>query len=103
VAASTSTSSSTRELHNQLEKNRRAQLKLYFEEVASECQIDPKTKASNLTVIRTAYKVIMGLRRDERENERELAKLAQEKIKLTQRLEELKRQYPGVIREQSDE
>ncbi len=87
---------STRELHNQLEKNRRAQLKLCFEELAGECQIDPKTKASNLTVIRTAYKVVMGLRRDERENEKEIANLAEEKIKLTQRLEELRRQLPGV-------
>ena len=85
---------STRELHNQLEKNRRAQLKLCFEELASECQIDPKTKASNLTVIRSAYKVIMGLRRDERENEKEIANLAEEKIKLTQRLEELRRKLP---------
>lgn len=86
---------STRELHNQLEKNRRAQLKLCFEELASECQIDPKTKASNLTVIRSAYKVVMGLRRDERENEKEIANLAEEKIKLTQRLEELRRHLPG--------
>lgn len=85
------TNSTNREIHNQLEKNRRAQLKLCFEELANECQIDPKTKASNQTVIVTAKKVVMNLRQDEKVNERELANLVQEKIKLTQKLEELRR------------
>merc|ERR1712050_29101 len=52
------TSSTTREVHNRLEKNRRAHLKMCFDELAAECDLDPK-KASNLTVIRSAYKYIM--------------------------------------------
>jgi len=88
------TSSSTREVHNRLEKNRRAHLKTCFDELANECDLDPK-KASNLTVIRSAYKCIMSLRRKERENERNLATLVQEKIRRQNRLEELKREFPG--------
>jgi len=88
------TSSSTREVHNRLEKNRRAHLKLCFDELAAECDLDPK-KASNLTVIRSAYKYIMSLRRKERENEKNLANLVQEKIRRQNLLEELKREFPG--------
>ena len=84
----------TREVHNRLEKNRRAHLKSCFNELASECDLDP-AKASNLLVIRTAYKCIMGLRREEREQERNLAALVQEKIQRQNRLNELKRQLPG--------
>lgn len=88
------TSSTTREVHNRLEKNRRAHLKMCFDELAVECDLDPK-KASNLTVIRSAYKYIMSLRRKERENEKNLATLVQEKIKRQNLLEELKREFPG--------
>jgi len=88
------TSSTTREVHNRLEKNRRAHLKMCFDELAAECDLDPK-KASNLTVIRSAYKYIMSLRRKERENEKNLATLVQEKIKRQNLLEELKREFPG--------
>eukprot|EP00091_Calanus_sinicus_P023628 TRINITY_DN8088_c0_g1_i2.p1 TRINITY_DN8088_c0_g1~~TRINITY_DN8088_c0_g1_i2.p1 ORF type:complete len:637 (-),score=135.48 TRINITY_DN8088_c0_g1_i2:199-2109(-) len=88
------TSSTTREVHNRLEKNRRAHLKMCFDELAAECDLDPK-KASNLTVIRSAYKYIMSLRRKERENEKNLATLVQEKIKRQNQLEELKREFPG--------
>jgi len=88
-------SSSNREMHNRLEKNRRAHLKQCFDELAKECELDPK-KASNLTVIRSAYKYIMGLRRKERENEKELANLVQEKIRRKERLEDLRREVPGA-------
>lgn len=88
------TSSTTREVHNRLEKNRRAHLKMCFDELASECDLDPK-KASNLAVIRSAYKYIMSLRRKERENEKNLAALVQDKIRRQNKLEELKREFPG--------
>jgi len=87
-------SNSNREMHNRLEKNRRAHLKQCFDELARECELDPK-KASNLTVIKSAYKYIMGLRRKERENEKQLASLVQDKIKKKQQLEELRRELPG--------
>jgi len=96
------TSSTTREVHNRLEKNRRAHLKLCFDELAAECDLDPK-KASNLTVIRSAYKYIMSLRRKERENEKNMATLVQEKIKRQNKLEELKREFPGYNPESDGE
>jgi len=85
---------SMREVHNRLEKNRRAHLKSCFNELASECDLDPN-KASNLLVIRSAYKTIMALRREGREQERNLANLVQEKIKRQNRLNELKREVAG--------
>merc|ERR1712227_84393 len=66
---------SMREVHNRLEKNRRAHLKSCFNELA--------------------YKCIMGLRREGREQERNLANLVQEKIKRQNRLNELKREVSG--------
>jgi len=96
------TSSTTREVHNRLEKNRRAHLKMCFDELAAECDLDPK-KASNLTVIRSAYKSIMSLRRKERENEKNLAALVQEKIRRQNKLEELKREFPGYNPESDGE
>ena len=91
---------SCREVHNRLEKNRRALLKKNFDELAVECELDPK-KASNLTVIRSAYKYVMGLKRQERENEKELSNLVKEKIRMKQLLETLKREMPGVLPEGS--
>merc|ERR1712212_546679 len=88
------TSSSTREVHNRLEKNRRAHLKMCFDELAIECNLDPK-KTSNLTVIRSAYKYTMTLKRKERENERSMASLVKQKIALQQRLEDMKRECPN--------
>jgi len=88
------TPQNTREVHNRLEKNRRAHLKACFDELASCCDLDPR-KASNLLVIRSAYKCIMGLRREEREQEKNLAALVQEKIKRQSQLDELKREFPG--------
>ena len=85
---------SMREVHNRLEKNRRAHLKSCFNELASQCDLDPN-KASNLLVIRSAYKCIMGLRREGREQERNLANLVQEKIKRQNRLNELRREVSG--------
>jgi len=96
------TSSSTREVHNRLEKNRRAHLKMCFDELAIECNLDPK-KTSNLTVIQSAYKFTMSLKRKDRENERNLASLVQQKIKLQQRLEEIKRELPGMESESDGE
>jgi len=96
------TSSSTREIHNRLEKNRRAHLKMCFDELAMECNLDPK-KTSNLTVIQSAYKYTMSLKRKDRENERNLASLVQEKIKLQQKLEEIKRELPGLKTESDGE
>jgi len=77
-------------------------LKMCFDELAIECNLDPK-KTSNLTVIQSAYKFTMSLKRKDRENERNLASLVQQKIKLQQRLEEIKRELPGLKSESDGE
>ena len=79
----------TREMHNMMEKNRRAQLRQCFNDVARLCGLDPG-KTSNLAVIRSAYKFIIRLRRREREQETELTELARQKASLKQRLDKLR-------------
>jgi MAX-binding protein len=81
-------------MHNRLEKNRRAHLKQCFDELASECEVDAR-KASNLTVIKSALKYIMVLRRKEREYEKELADLVQQKIRKQQLLAQLQGSSPA--------
>jgi hypothetical protein len=92
--STSSSSSSNREMHNRLEKNRRAHLKQCFDELASECEVDAR-KASNLTVIKSALKYIMVLRRKEREYEKELADLVQQKIRKQQLLAQLQGSSPA--------
>lgn len=99
AASTTATASkSSRVLHNQLEKNRRAHLRLCFDDLATECELDPR-KVSNLMVIRSAYKCVMRLKRAERENEKVVAELVKEKIRRKQLLEELKQKLPAVCSE----
>ncbi|XP_060114970.1 max-binding protein MNT [Heteronotia binoei] len=80
----------TREVHNKLEKNRRAHLKECFETLKRNIpNIDDK-KTSNLSVLRSALRYIQTLKRKEKEYEHEMERLAREKIATQQRLEELK-------------
>jgi hypothetical protein len=94
-SSSSNNSSTNREMHNRLEKNRRAHLKHCFDELAAECELDAR-KSSNLTVIKSALKYIMVLRRKEREHEKELADLVQEKIRRQQLLAQLKSDLPST-------
>ncbi|XP_076025050.1 MAX network transcriptional repressor b [Genypterus blacodes] len=80
----------TREVHNKLEKNRRAHLKECFETLKKNVpNIDVK-KTSNLSVLRSALRYIQTLKRKEKEYEHEMERLAREKIATQQRLTELK-------------
>ncbi|KAF7669091.1 hypothetical protein LDENG_00252040 [Lucifuga dentata] len=80
----------TREVHNKLEKNRRAHLKECFETLKKNVpNIDVK-KTSNLSVLRSALRYIQTLKRKEKEYEHEMERLAREKIATQQRLAELK-------------
>ena len=93
VVSGAASGSNNREMHNRLEKNRRAHLKACFDELATECELDVR-KTSNLTVIKSALKYIMLLRRKEREHEKELADLVQEKIRRQQLLSQLTEELP---------
>lgn len=82
----------TREVHNKLEKNRRAHLKECFELLKRQLPTttDDK-KTSNLSILGSAIRYIQVLRRKERECEHEMERLAREKIAAQQQLAALKR------------
>ncbi|XP_054748809.2 max-binding protein MNT-like [Lytechinus pictus] len=81
-----------REVHNKLEKNRRAHLKECFENLrkAVPNMEDKKAKTSNLSILRGALRFIQVLTRKERELEHELDRLVRQKIEAQQRLDLLK-------------
>ncbi|XP_044285758.1 max-binding protein MNT [Varanus komodoensis] len=80
----------TREVHNKLEKNRRAHLKECFETLKRNIPNVDDKKTSNLSVLRSALRYIQTLKRKEKEYEHEMERLAREKIATQQRLVELK-------------
>ncbi|XP_058483302.1 MAX network transcriptional repressor b isoform X2 [Solea solea] len=80
----------TREVHNKLEKNRRAHLKECFEMLKKNVPNVDEKKTSNLSVLRSALRYIQTLKRKEKEYEHEMERLAREKIASQQRLSELK-------------
>ncbi|XP_051521783.1 max-binding protein MNT-like isoform X1 [Myxocyprinus asiaticus] len=80
----------TREVHNKLEKNRRAHLKECFETLKKNIPNVDEKKTSNLSVLRSALRYIQTLKRKEKDYEHEMERLAREKIALQQRLAELK-------------
>ncbi|XP_022122910.2 max-binding protein MNT isoform X2 [Pieris rapae] len=83
----------TREVHNKLEKNRRAHLKECFEMLKRQLPATPDDKkTSNLSILGSAIRYIQVLRRKERECEHEMERLAREKIAAQQRLAALKRE-----------
>lgn len=83
----------TREVHNKLEKNRRAHLKECFELLKRQLPTTPDDKkTSNLSILGSAIRYIQVLRRKERDCEHEMERLAREKIAAQQRLSALKRE-----------
>ncbi|KAJ7995647.1 hypothetical protein DPEC_G00246750 [Dallia pectoralis] len=90
----------TREVHNKLEKNRRAHLKECFDSLKKNIPNADEKKSSNLSVLRSALRYIQTLKRKEKEYEHEMERLAREKIATQQRLAELKNdlsQWMNVI------
>ncbi|CAH1800732.1 unnamed protein product [Owenia fusiformis] len=89
--------SGTREVHNKLEKNRRAHLKECFELLKSQIpSIEDLKKTSNLSILRGALKYIQVLKRREREYEVETQRLASEKIKNQYKLDVLKNELQAM-------
>ncbi|XP_049581435.1 max-binding protein MNT [Syngnathus scovelli] len=80
----------TREVHNKLEKHRRAHLKECFETLKKNIPNIDEKKTSNLSVLRSALRYIQTLKRKEKEYEHEMERLAREKIATQQHLEDLK-------------
>ncbi|XP_021704320.1 rho GTPase-activating protein gacF isoform X4 [Aedes aegypti] len=83
----------TREVHNKLEKNRRAHLKECFEQLKKQLTLQPdEKKTSNLSILHAAIRYIQVLKRKEREYEHEMERLAKEKIASQNRILVLKRE-----------
>ncbi|XP_059398008.1 max-binding protein MNT-like [Carassius carassius] len=87
----------TREVHNKLEKNRRAHLKECFEILKKNVPNVDEKKTSNLSVLRSALRYIQTLKRKEKEYEHEMERLAREKIATQQRLAELKNELSQCL------
>ncbi|XP_014236442.1 uncharacterized protein DDB_G0284459-like [Trichogramma pretiosum] len=87
-----SSRSGTREVHNKLEKNRRAHLKECFETLKKQLPPSDDKKASNLAILHQSLKHIQSLKKKEREHEHEMERLARDKITGQQRLAVLKRE-----------
>ncbi|XP_021349903.1 max-binding protein MNT-like [Mizuhopecten yessoensis] len=80
----------TREVHNKLEKNRRAHLKECFEFLKNQIPTLEDKRTSNLSILRGSLRYIQALRRKEKEYELEMQRLAREKISLQERMAMLK-------------
>ncbi|KAJ8958391.1 hypothetical protein NQ318_002173 [Aromia moschata] len=83
----------TREVHNKLEKHRRAHLKECFDILKKQLPVtQDEKKTSNLSILHSALRYIQTLKRKERELEHEMERLAREKISAQQRLAVLKKE-----------
>ncbi|XP_033207042.1 flocculation protein FLO11-like isoform X3 [Belonocnema kinseyi] len=88
--------SGTREVHNKLEKNRRAHLKECFEMLKKQLPTQDEKKSSNLSILHAAIRHIQGLRRKERDYDHEMERLAREKIAAQQRLDALRKELAST-------
>ncbi|XP_015112862.1 flocculation protein FLO11 [Diachasma alloeum] len=88
--------SGTREVHNKLEKNRRAHLKECFEMLKKQLPAQDEKKSSNLSILHAAIRHIQTLRRKERDSEHEMERLAREKIAAQQRIVALKKELSAT-------
>ncbi|XP_033126647.1 uncharacterized protein LOC117124517 [Anneissia japonica] len=80
----------TREVHNKLEKNRRAHLKECFEGLRYQIPNMQDHKVSNLSILRGAFRFVQILKRKEKELEHELDRLVRHKIEMQGRLMRLR-------------
>ncbi|XP_060558507.1 mucin-5AC-like [Ruditapes philippinarum] len=80
----------TREVHNKLEKNRRAHLKECFDFLKKNIPNLEDRRTSNLGILRSSLRYIQNLKRKEREFELEMQRFAHEKIVLQERMNALK-------------
>lgn len=75
-----------REIHNRLEKHRRAHLKECFDSLKAEVPCQRDRKITNLQVLNLAIKYIQTLARKERDYDQEIAQLTSRQAELQQRL-----------------
>ncbi|XP_046803661.1 putative uncharacterized protein DDB_G0277255 isoform X4 [Lucilia cuprina] len=92
--SSTSNGAGTREVHNKLEKNRRAHLKECYEALKNQLSLkdEDRRKTSNLAILGEALKCVQTFQKRAQELEVESEHLANEKINLQKRIVSLKRE-----------
>ncbi|GJQ75382.1 hypothetical protein Trydic_g23558 [Trypoxylus dichotomus] len=86
----------TREVHNKLEKDRRAHLKECFDLLKKQLpKAQDERKSSNLSILHSAIRYINSLKKKEREMEHEMEQLARQKIAHQQKIAVLKKDVVG--------
>nr|XP_014086063.2 uncharacterized threonine-rich GPI-anchored glycoprotein PJ4664.02 isoform X1 [Bactrocera oleae]XP_036221006.1 uncharacterized threonine-rich GPI-anchored glycoprotein PJ4664.02 isoform X1 [Bactrocera oleae]XP_036221008.1 uncharacterized threonine-rich GPI-anchored glycoprotein PJ4664.02 isoform X1 [Bactrocera oleae]XP_036221009.1 uncharacterized threonine-rich GPI-anchored glycoprotein PJ4664.02 isoform X1 [Bactrocera oleae]XP_036221010.1 uncharacterized threonine-rich GPI-anchored glycopro len=92
--SSNSNGAGTREVHNKLEKNRRAHLKECYEQLKNQLPLkeDERKKTSNLAILGEAIKYVKTLKKKDQELEAEVEQLAKMKINSQLKLVSLKRE-----------
>ncbi|KAI4455015.1 max dimerization mad [Holotrichia oblita] len=86
----------TREVHNKLEKDRRAHLKECFDLLKKQLpKAQDERKSSNLSILHSAIRYIHNLKKKERELEHEMEHLARQKIAYQQKIAVLKKDVVG--------
>ncbi|XP_053948108.1 uncharacterized protein LOC128856795 [Anastrepha ludens] len=92
--SSNSNGAGTREVHNKLEKNRRAHLKECYEQLKNQLPLkeDERKKTSNLAILGEAIKYVKTLKKKDQELEAEVELLAKTKINSQLKLVSLKRE-----------
>lgn len=87
----------TREVHNKLEKDRRAHLKECFDVLKKQLPRTPdERKASNLSILHAAINYIRSLKKLEQEYEHEMERLARIKIQHQQNYTQLKKEIGDI-------
>uniref|UniRef100_A0A1I8PD37 BHLH domain-containing protein n=1 Tax=Stomoxys calcitrans TaxID=35570 RepID=A0A1I8PD37_STOCA len=92
--SSTSNGAGTREVHNKLEKNRRAHLKECYEALKNQLSLkdEDRRKTSNLAILGEALKCVQHYQKQKQELEAQWEHLANEKINKQKRIVFLKRE-----------
>uniref|UniRef100_W8BPL3 Max-binding protein MNT n=2 Tax=Ceratitis capitata TaxID=7213 RepID=W8BPL3_CERCA len=92
--SSNSNGAGTREVHNKLEKNRRAHLKECYEQLKNQLPLkeDERKKTSNLAILGEAIKYVKTLKKQDQDLEAEVEQLAKTKINSQLKLVSLKRE-----------
>ncbi|XP_075154710.1 mnt isoform X2 [Haematobia irritans] len=92
--SSTSNGAGTREVHNKLEKNRRAHLKECYEALKNQLSLkdEDRRKTSNLAILGEALRCVQSYQKQNQELEAKWEHLANDKINLQKRIVSLKRE-----------
>ncbi|XP_028400451.1 max dimerization protein 3-like [Dendronephthya gigantea] len=87
----------TREIHNRLEKNRRAHLKICYETLRKEIPTLEDKRTSNLNILKSALRYIQNLEKKTKEALREKEYLRKHNLSLRERLQVLRNEIKILL------